>query len=68
MDCLIDYIGVKGCGNVKPLSGMYINQLAGISLESMEKIADKEQVTFMGVWKDVQARAWLRLEKICVAL
>ncbi|MBK7885121.1 MAG: hypothetical protein IPJ81_16050 [Chitinophagaceae bacterium] len=63
MDCLIDYIGVKGCGNVKPLSGMYINQLAGISLESMERIADKEQVTFMGVWKDVQARAWLRLEK-----
>lgn len=63
MECLKNYIGIKGCGNTKPLSGMYINQLAGITLENIEKIADKEQVTFMGVWNDIQARSWIRLEK-----
>ncbi len=63
MYCLKDYIGIKGCGNSMPLSGIYINQLPGVSLEIIEKIADKEQVTFMGVWNDIQTRSWIRLEK-----
>ncbi|MBX7227833.1 MAG: hypothetical protein K1X55_17490 [Chitinophagales bacterium] len=63
-NCLKDYVGVKWCGNTQmPLSGFFINQLPGISLESIEKTAEKEQKNFLGVWEDVQARAWLRLYK-----
>lgn len=57
MECLIDYIGVFGCGLPIPPSGLYINQLPGITLKSMDKIANDEQVTWLEVWKDVQGRA-----------
>jgi hypothetical protein len=63
MDCLKDYIGIKGYGSQEPLSGLYINQLPGITLESIDKIADKDQGNFTGVWDDVQTRAGNRLEK-----
>lgn len=57
MECLINYIGIRGCGIVEPGSGQYINTLPGISLESIDKIADSEQVTYAGVWNDVQTEA-----------
>lgn len=57
MECLIDYIGIKICGNETSGSGQFINTLPGISLESIDKIADSEQVTYKGVWTDVQLEA-----------
>lgn len=60
MFCLDNYIGLKVCGNETSDSGQYINSLPGISLESIDKIADSEQVTYAGVWKDVQEEAWNR--------
>lgn len=57
MECLIDYIGIKICGNETSGSGQFINTLPGISLESIDKIADSEQITYMGVWRDVQLEA-----------
>lgn len=60
MDCLIDYIGIKVCGNETSGSGQFINSLPGISLESVDKIADAEQITYRGVWNDVQIEAWNR--------
>lgn len=57
MECLRDYIGVLGCGAKVPVSGKYLNTLPGVSLESIEKLADDEQKNFIGVWKDVQERA-----------
>lgn len=57
MECLIDYIGVLGCGSAIPPSGLYINQLPGITLKSMDNIANEEQVTWLEVWKDIQLRA-----------
>src|ERR1700741_5487727 len=62
MQCLLDYIGLKGCKTVIPASGLYINSLPGISLEIADKIADGEQVTYAGVWNDVQIRALTMLE------
>ena len=56
MECLIDYIGLKGCGNEQPDSGLFINELYGVQFESIQKIADSEQKTFAGVWADVQKR------------
>lgn len=57
MECLIDYIGLKVCGNETSGSGQFINSLPGISLESIDKIADPEQITYKGVWTDVQTEA-----------
>lgn len=60
MNCLKDYIGIRGCG-AAPESGQFINSLQGISLKSIQLVSDSEQVTFVKVWEDVQERAWLRL-------
>lgn len=60
MSCLDNYIGLLICGNETSDSGQYLNSLPGISLESIDKIADSEQVTYAGVWRDVQTEAWNR--------
>jgi hypothetical protein len=60
MDCLKGYVGLKVCGDETSPSGTFINTLPGISLESIDKIADSEQTTYMGVWNDVQAEAATR--------
>lgn len=57
MECLRNYIGVRGCGAIVPLGNKYINELPGISLERIEELADDEQKNFLGVWNDVQNRA-----------
>lgn len=64
MTCLVDYIGLQVCGGVyeSPVSGLYINTLPGISLESIDKIADSEQITYRGVWDDTQTEAAIRFK------
>jgi len=58
MECLRNYIGVDWCGNTTtPPSGLYINQLPGISFKGLQGIADSEQITFEGAWDDIQTRA-----------
>lgn len=60
MNCLDGYIGLRVCGTKSSASGLFINSLPGISLESVDKIADSEQMTYAGVWRDVQAEAQAR--------
>lgn len=67
MECFIDTIGLSYCqAGVYdgPSSGIYLNSLPGISIENTDKIADSEQVTYLGVWDDVQkfALAQFRLD------
>lgn len=63
MDCLIDYIGLQSCANeTAPDSGLFINSLPGISLESIDKIADNEQITYKGVWNDTQKECVIRFK------
>lgn len=59
MHCFKDYIGLSLCGGVytAPASGVYINSLPGLSLESIDKVADQEQINYLGVWDDVQTNA-----------
>lgn len=57
MECFLDHIGLSYCTRGvydTPSSGIYLNSLPGISIESIDKIADSEQVTYLGVWRDVQ--------------
>jgi len=58
MNCLIDYIGLVGCNEVTPDSGLYVNQLPGISIELMDNIATADQTTYKQIWKDAQELAW----------
>lgn len=59
LSCFINLIGLSYCAGVyeQPGSGLYLNSLPGISIESIDKIADSEQITYMGVWADVQSSA-----------
>ena len=54
---MIDYIGIKVCGDENPESGIFINSLPGISLESIDKIASEDQTTFKVLWNDLQKEA-----------
>lgn len=54
MNCLLDYIGIKGCTFATSLSGLYINDLPGVEFQNIEQIANPEQVDYAGVWADVQ--------------
>lgn len=58
MNCLTDYIGLKGCSNEPPASGLYINTLPGISLQSLDMIATPDQITYKGLWSDAQEEAF----------
>ena len=64
MNCLTDYIGLKGCTPGTPESGLYVNSLPGISLASVDAMANSEQATYAQVWDDVQVRAVSRFASL----
>lgn len=61
MDCLTNFIGLRNCGLPTPESGLELNILPGMSTELADKIANSEQVNFLGVYRDLEKRALLRL-------
>lgn len=56
--CLLDYIGLKACGDSSPTSGQWINSLPGISLVSLEATSESEQINYKGLWSDIQTEAY----------
>jgi len=60
MECLKDYIGLRWANGAEPVSGLYVNDLPGISIKSIDKTANDEQVTFFEVWESIQRRALQR--------
>jgi hypothetical protein len=65
MDCLLNYIGLKQV-TTAPESGLWVNSLPGMSTELADNIANSEQVHYAGVWNDVQANAFGRLEGMII--
>lgn len=61
MICLKGYIGFLGSG-AETESGRTILSLPGMSLESIDKVAKAEQVTYNGVFEDVETRALKKFE------
>jgi hypothetical protein len=60
MDCLRGYIGISlAVGEAE--SGLYLTELSGITLNSLEKIAERqtEQPDFEAVFRDCEKRAIL---------
>ena len=61
--CLTDYIGLRGtCATATPVSGLYVNDLAGISLKALANLSNEEQQSYQGVWDEIQRRALAELE------
>ena len=56
MDCLIDRIGLEGCGANTPTSSLFINSLPGISIKSIHGLTDAERSTAIEVWNNIQQR------------
>lgn len=83
MQCLKGYVGVTAalCSQPTDLtaeeviaeegetetSGLFITELPGISLESIESLASPEQKTFLGVWANVEKRALLKFRSAVLA-
>jgi len=63
MNCLQDYIGLKGCTTEAPVSGLYINDYPGMSSELLDKIATPEQASYVGMWNSAQAVSYVRIKR-----
>jgi hypothetical protein len=68
LNCLVDHIGIEGCSQGVPVSGLYINRLPGIELEALEKIATQDQENFSGVWDDIQERGTRRFRNEAIKM
>ena len=60
MECLRDYIGLRGCSTTAPPSGYYINDLPSISLKMFVSLTDEDSATFLALWNMIQQRSELR--------
>lgn len=63
MNCLTNYIGLKGCNNATPESGIYINDYPGMYMELLEQISSPEQASYAGLWNSVQNVSFERLKR-----
>jgi hypothetical protein len=57
MNCLTDYIGLRGCSIATPPSGLYVNDLPGISLKQIVSLTNEEEKTYQELWDVIQRRA-----------
>lgn len=60
MNCLTDYIGLRGCSTTTPPSGLYVNDLPGISLKAIVSLTNEEEKTYLDLWDMIQRRAQSR--------
>ena len=61
--CFKNYIGIRGtCDDVAPISSLFINDLAGISLKMISNLSNEEQQSFQGVWDEIYQRSLNELE------
>lgn len=57
--CLKDYVGLISCAEAEPGSGLFINNLPGISNELLQAITDYESETYKATWDQIQQEAIL---------
>jgi hypothetical protein len=61
MDCLKDYIGIRATspavGRPAPESGLFINDLPGITIAQLSDLSNSDQSGFLDLWDAVQRRA-----------
>jgi hypothetical protein len=57
MNCLDNYIGLRGCGNSASPSNLYVNDLPAISLKQIVSLTNEEEATYLDMWNLIQKRA-----------
>lgn len=57
--CLNNYIGVRGCSDEEPESGLYINDIPGITTRLAANIVDSEIISGEQLLKNIVNRAYL---------
>lgn len=62
MDCLLDYIGLKGCNSEAPRSGKFLNSMPGMSTELVDNISSSDQITYKETWANIQSEAFSRMK------
>ena len=68
MECLIDSIGpFTGCNAPTPLFNMYLSQLPGIEFANIDQIASADQITWTGLWNDLQSTTAISFREDVVA-
>lgn len=67
LECYTGLVGILGCPGDEPGSGLYINSLPGVTLEMVDKIADSEQVTYLGVWQEIEKRGIMKFRTALMA-
>lgn len=60
MDCLYNFVGLRGCSTATPPSGLYVNDLPGISLKQIVSLTNEEEKTYLELWDMIQRRAQSR--------
>lgn len=68
MHCFFDYIGLRGAvSGITPDSGLYVNDLPGISLKSIDAVAGPDQVTYQQLWDTIQKRVMKKFQSAVLA-
>lgn len=67
MECLKDYVGIRGCDVTASSVNHYVNDLPGITTFMVGKIANSEQDSFIDVWNTVQKNTILSFKTTIIA-
>lgn len=61
LDCISGYVGIRGCGATAPTSGLYLNDLPGISFKKIVSLTDHDATTYAELMTVLESRAAVRL-------
>jgi len=67
VDCFRNFVGLAGCGATTPDSGRYVNELPGISLESVDSLVNSEQISYAKLFTDLQTTSQSSFQNNIVA-
>jgi len=60
--CLQNYIGLMGCSSAMPESGLYLNDLPGMSNELLQSIGSPDQKSYIETYNSIQRVTFQKLK------
>jgi hypothetical protein len=61
VDCLTGYVGLRGCSQGTPGSGLIVNSLPGMPMELLQSIVTGDTLTVQAQWEEVEQTAQAEL-------
>ncbi len=62
-NCYDNLVGLKGCTETTPTSGLYVNSLPGISTELVQGVIDSDDISYSDLWQSVIDNSFVRLRQ-----